>query len=1093
MATSIKNKLKFLSNGKSAYEIAVLEGFVGTEAEWLTSLIGAPGTNGAAGKSIISTLNYPSTSLGLQNEYAWDKNSKILYGPKLNNINWGTYTPTMISSASGGSSGTGNQGSTSSISSYEMQLSWGTSSISSTSLRKIKLGSEFSQSYLAGISGSPHTRRTIGARITATSGGVVGYRIWLDNTSATGLSTNDRLLFSRYIDLPTHGSSTIFYGNYSHGTFPAGSIFIGEKALTGVGSNNEYIDTLDVNAERKSLHNIPYSVNEEFLVSVDFSNGNTYITLPDNTQFGPILIPALTTNSWGISVEIIKKDTTIAGSINIETQPLGNSLVPPQGFEHGWIENEPNLVRLNNDNKRIKKHLSVINKVDANTNYDAYNFNNDSWLITGDEYGEKLGAGYTLAAVTYGNPNLNGKQITISNLTTSNSTLVACHDNIKNNAIPLNRNRTTFLGLGFNRSSYASTNALRNGVGIGLYLTKDGVQWQEYIFYVKAPASLTPGDYYRVYDQYNSFDVQSTKQFNSIDTDQFSFDLRISPEGIISTTLYNDSLLDLVGDGYCTVNDLRYVKYIPFIVFKDNEVGYSGSSNVWFYEKPKEFSSAVYYGDFNNLAAIQDELAGMVTIAGDLIPEYSQFSTVTPTDLTIYNRITFDEASVIGSNIFCEYPGYYVSTDKSTTFLVKDGDILLSKNGKAEKITKTKNELLEQIPLSAPNTIDGLMSATQAQQLDSLNTYALTTTDVNQADGVAGLNPIGEIADAQLQPFNKNIIDWDLAANTIESNVYINTATIQNGSVDSWNDYFNTTASVTFTASGMTGATGQKRVAIGFANGLTDPTGVRRIEVTPPAAYNSADLNKVWYVIGYVDEDTSMTTLTEAIVGDIAGTGPTLPITGTAVAVSQTSSSSTNGVRVGYTTWKNWSSGGGTRSNVLLTNSTRTSGTQSGGSYVIGFLPRLSGAGNSMLRTRTGGAYSETAISVAQDVDLTPGKKFRLFVAMVYDDERLVTQTQSFAFSIGAGNYNILGSSVYTGSKPFTYANQNARLPSIDSGSIALRKFRWLRASTAGYFNNVSININDIMLVMNDMSNIDFLKVNQNATLLKFTGAILTG
>lgn len=36
-------------DGKSAYEIAVDNGFVGTEAEWLDSMVGPPGNDGAPG------------------------------------------------------------------------------------------------------------------------------------------------------------------------------------------------------------------------------------------------------------------------------------------------------------------------------------------------------------------------------------------------------------------------------------------------------------------------------------------------------------------------------------------------------------------------------------------------------------------------------------------------------------------------------------------------------------------------------------------------------------------------------------------------------------------------------------------------------------------------------------------------------------------------------------------------------------------------------------------------------------------------------------------------------------------------------------
>ena len=41
--------------GYSAYQVAVLEGFEGTEAEWLDSLIGPMGPPGPPGESITNT------------------------------------------------------------------------------------------------------------------------------------------------------------------------------------------------------------------------------------------------------------------------------------------------------------------------------------------------------------------------------------------------------------------------------------------------------------------------------------------------------------------------------------------------------------------------------------------------------------------------------------------------------------------------------------------------------------------------------------------------------------------------------------------------------------------------------------------------------------------------------------------------------------------------------------------------------------------------------------------------------------------------------------------------------------------------------
>lgn len=46
--------------GNNAYEVAVLNGFVGTEEEWLASLEGDPGTSGSAATIAIGTV----TTLG---------------------------------------------------------------------------------------------------------------------------------------------------------------------------------------------------------------------------------------------------------------------------------------------------------------------------------------------------------------------------------------------------------------------------------------------------------------------------------------------------------------------------------------------------------------------------------------------------------------------------------------------------------------------------------------------------------------------------------------------------------------------------------------------------------------------------------------------------------------------------------------------------------------------------------------------------------------------------------------------------------------------------------------------------------------------
>jgi hypothetical protein len=54
------------ATGKSAYEVAVDNGFVGTESDWLLSLEGADGANGVDGARAVVALNYESSNLTLQ-------------------------------------------------------------------------------------------------------------------------------------------------------------------------------------------------------------------------------------------------------------------------------------------------------------------------------------------------------------------------------------------------------------------------------------------------------------------------------------------------------------------------------------------------------------------------------------------------------------------------------------------------------------------------------------------------------------------------------------------------------------------------------------------------------------------------------------------------------------------------------------------------------------------------------------------------------------------------------------------------------------------------------------------------------------------
>src|ERR1700743_2667058 len=61
-------------NGLSAYQIALQNGFVGTEVEWLASLQGPPGEAGSGG-----VPNLPENMIAVG-----DENNKFFYSPGLN-------------------------------------------------------------------------------------------------------------------------------------------------------------------------------------------------------------------------------------------------------------------------------------------------------------------------------------------------------------------------------------------------------------------------------------------------------------------------------------------------------------------------------------------------------------------------------------------------------------------------------------------------------------------------------------------------------------------------------------------------------------------------------------------------------------------------------------------------------------------------------------------------------------------------------------------------------------------------------------------------------------------------------------------------
>lgn len=72
--------------GKSAYEVAVDNGFVGTESDWLLSLEGTDGTNGTNGVTPALVLSYDASGFALVT------GNKNIYIPNTTYIGWSTGT-----------------------------------------------------------------------------------------------------------------------------------------------------------------------------------------------------------------------------------------------------------------------------------------------------------------------------------------------------------------------------------------------------------------------------------------------------------------------------------------------------------------------------------------------------------------------------------------------------------------------------------------------------------------------------------------------------------------------------------------------------------------------------------------------------------------------------------------------------------------------------------------------------------------------------------------------------------------------------------------------------------------------------------------
>ena len=67
VGTTMNPKLinQYIENGKSAYELAVIHGFKGTEEEWLESLRGTDGKDGKDGYTPVKDVDYADGKDGI--------------------------------------------------------------------------------------------------------------------------------------------------------------------------------------------------------------------------------------------------------------------------------------------------------------------------------------------------------------------------------------------------------------------------------------------------------------------------------------------------------------------------------------------------------------------------------------------------------------------------------------------------------------------------------------------------------------------------------------------------------------------------------------------------------------------------------------------------------------------------------------------------------------------------------------------------------------------------------------------------------------------------------------------------------------------
>jgi hypothetical protein len=82
----------------NAYDIAVDNGFVGSQEAWLASLVGpegppgspgAPGEDGADGRTVLSGIGAPSNGIGLDGDFYVNLTVPSMYGPKTAGV-WGS-------------------------------------------------------------------------------------------------------------------------------------------------------------------------------------------------------------------------------------------------------------------------------------------------------------------------------------------------------------------------------------------------------------------------------------------------------------------------------------------------------------------------------------------------------------------------------------------------------------------------------------------------------------------------------------------------------------------------------------------------------------------------------------------------------------------------------------------------------------------------------------------------------------------------------------------------------------------------------------------------------------------------------------------